>query len=79
MTSTIQKSLLISSVKNNTLNYIFNCFIKIIIEVTNMDKFLTPEEFNIDNIFHGKYIIPIYQRPYSWGKQEVIQFMNDIK
>ncbi len=44
-----------------------------------MDKFLNPEEFNIDNIFKGKYSIPIYQRPYSWGKEEVIQLLNDIE
>lgn len=43
-----------------------------------MDKFLNPEEFNIDNIFRGKYQIPIYQRPYSWGKEEVVQLLKDI-
>ena len=35
-----------------------------------MDQFLTPEEWNIDNLFKGKYIIPIYQRPYSWGESK---------
>jgi len=44
-----------------------------------MDKFLNPEEFNIDNIFKGKYKIPIYQRPYSWGKDEVVQLLTDIE
>ena len=44
-----------------------------------MDKFLNPEELNIDNIFKGKYNIPIYQRPYSWGKDEVIQLLTDIE
>lgn len=43
-----------------------------------MDKFLNPEEFNIDNLFKGKYMIPIYQRPYSWGKDEVNQLLKDI-
>lgn len=44
-----------------------------------MDKFLNPEEFNIDNVFKGKYNIPIYQRPYSWGKEEVSQLLKDIE
>ena len=44
-----------------------------------MDKFLNPEEFNVDNIFKGKYLIPIYQRPYSWGKEEIVQLLNDIE
>lgn len=43
-----------------------------------MDQFLTPEEWNIDNLFKGKYIIPIYQRPYSWGENEVEQLLKDI-
>ena len=43
-----------------------------------MDKFLNPEEFNIDNIFKGKYNIPIYQHPYSLVKDEVIQLLEDI-
>lgn len=43
-----------------------------------MDKFLDPEEWNIDNLFKGKYIIPIYQRPYSWGESEVKQLLKDI-
>ncbi len=43
-----------------------------------MEKFLTPEEFNIDDLFKGKYLIPIYQRPYSWGECEVKQLLKDI-
>ena len=43
-----------------------------------MDQFLTPEDWNIDNLFKGKYIIPIYQRPYSWGESEVKQLLKDI-
>jgi uncharacterized protein with ParB-like and HNH nuclease domain len=44
-----------------------------------VDKFLNPDEFNIDNVFKGKYNIPIYQRPYSWGKDEVNQLLKDIE
>ncbi len=43
-----------------------------------MDKFLQPEEFNLDDIFKGKYEIPVYQRPYSWGQQQVKQLLTDI-
>lgn len=43
-----------------------------------MDKFLNPEEFNIDELFKGKYLIPIYQRPYSWTTIEVNQLLSDI-
>ena len=43
-----------------------------------MDKFLNPEEFNIDELFKGKYLIPIYQRLYSWTTLEVKQLLSDI-
>ena len=42
------------------------------------DEFLKPEEFNIDNLFNGKYNVPIYQRPYSWGTTQVEQLMRDM-
>ena len=44
-----------------------------------MDKFLQPEEFSLDDIFKGKYEIPVYQRPYSWGQQQVKQLLCDIE
>ena len=43
-----------------------------------MDKFLQPEEFNLDDIFKGKYMIPVYQRPNSWGIKQVKQLISDI-
>ncbi len=43
-----------------------------------MDKFLTPEEFSLDDLFKGRYMIPIYQRPYSWKEIQIKQLMNDI-
>lgn len=27
---------------------------------------------------HTRYIIPVYQRPYSWGEEEVTRFLNDL-
>lgn len=42
------------------------------------EEFLKPEELNVDELFNGKYNIPIYQRPYSWGTKEVKQLLSDI-
>lgn len=42
------------------------------------EEFLKPEELTIDELFNGKYNIPIYQRPYSWGTKEVKQLLSDI-
>lgn len=44
-----------------------------------MENFLEPDEFNIDNLFKGKYNIPIYQRPYSWTTEQVNQLLSDIE
>lgn len=44
-----------------------------------MENFLEPAEFNIDNLFKGKYNIPIYQRPYSWENEQVKQLLADIE
>ena len=43
-----------------------------------MEKFLIPEEFSLDDIFKGKYLVPVYQRPYSWGEKQVKQLLRDI-
>lgn len=36
-------------------------------------------EFNVENIFKYKYLIPIYQRNYAWGKDEIEALLDDIK
>jgi hypothetical protein len=37
------------------------------------------EPFNIKSLFSSdKYIIPIYQRNYSWGEEEITQLIQDI-
>lgn len=43
-----------------------------------MPNNLTP--FNISKLFNGnsQYIIPIYQRNYSWGEREITQLIQDI-
>ena len=44
-----------------------------------MENFLTPQEYNLEDIFKGKYSIPIYQRPYSWGKEQIKVLLEDIQ
>ena len=42
---------------------------------------LNAEQKNISNIFSGriKFIIPEYQRPYSWDKEECLELIDDLK
>lgn len=42
------------------------------------DKYLNAEEWKLEDIFKGRYSIPIYQRPYSWTEKEVKQLLADI-
>ena len=42
------------------------------------DKYLDAEEWTLEDIFKGRYSIPIYQRPYSWTEKEVNQLLADI-
>ena len=44
-----------------------------------MNKFLDPDEYKLEDVFKGKYNIPIYQRPYSWGKLQVETLLEDIE
>lgn len=38
-----------------------------------------PDKFCITNVFQDtEYVIPIYQRNYAWGKDEIEQMLNDI-
>ena len=37
-----------------------------------------PKELNVTTVFQDNYVIPIYQRNYAWGKDEVEQLLNDI-
>ena len=44
-----------------------------------MNDIVQPKEFNIENIFEGnKYVIPLYQRNYAWGIDEIEQLLDDI-
>lgn len=35
-------------------------------------------EFSVKAIFNNKYLIPIYQRNYTWGKDEIVILLDDI-
>ena len=37
-----------------------------------------PKELNVTTVFQDNYVIPIYQRNYAWGKDEIEQLLNDI-
>lgn len=36
-------------------------------------------ELNVEEIFKDKYLIPIYQRNYAWGNDEIETLLDDIK
>ena len=46
---------------------------------TDSSSFHKPAEFNIDNLFKGKYNIPIYQRPYSWETNRLSSFYRILR
>lgn len=44
-----------------------------------MNKFLDPDEYKLEDVFKGKYNIPIYQRPYSWAEVQVKTLLEDVE
>ena len=42
------------------------------------DKIPTLEEKYLKDIIEEKFEIPIYQRPYKWRKEHVIQLLDDL-
>ena len=41
-------------------------------------KTLDPHLWNLENLFKFMYDVPVYQRPYSWDKEQVEVLLNDI-
>lgn len=41
-------------------------------------KTLAPHLWNLENLFKSMYDVPVYQRPYSWDKEQVDVLMEDI-
>ena len=43
-----------------------------------MAKIFDPDLITLNDLFGSNYEIPVYQRPYSWGKEQVEDLYNDI-
>ena len=41
-------------------------------------KILEPHLWNLETIFNSQYNIPVYQRPYSWEKDQINTLLEDI-
>ncbi len=41
-------------------------------------KALEPHMWNLENLFRSIYNVPVYQRPYSWDKEQIEVLLNDI-
>lgn len=41
-------------------------------------KALEPHMWNLENLFRSIYTVPVYQRPYSWDKEQIEVLLNDI-
>lgn len=41
-------------------------------------KILEPHLWNLENLFKATYNVPVYQRPYSWDKEQIEVLLNDI-
>lgn len=44
------------------------------------NKTLDPHMWNLENLFHTSkiYTVPVYQRPYSWDKEQVVVLLEDL-
>ena len=41
-------------------------------------KLLDPHMWDLETLFKCVYNVPVYQRPYSWDKEQVEVLLNDI-
>lgn len=41
-------------------------------------KALEPHMWNLESLFKNMYNVPVYQRPYSWDKEQIDTLLNDI-
>lgn len=47
-------------------------------EIEMEGKTLEPNLWNLENLFESIYDVPVYQRPYSWDKEQVDVLLSDI-
>lgn len=43
-----------------------------------MDEIKIVEILNIEQLFSSKYVIPLYQRNFAWGEEQITRLLNDI-
>lgn len=43
-----------------------------------MSKNNTVEILNVEQIFNSKYVVPLYQRNFAWGEEQICQLLQDI-
>lgn len=41
-------------------------------------KIFDPQYWNLETVFKQVYIVPVYQRPYSWDKEQIEVLLNDL-
>ena len=41
-------------------------------------KLLDPHMWDLETLFKCVYNVPVYQRPYSWDKEQVEVLLNDV-
>ena len=41
-------------------------------------KTFDPHLWNLENLFKFMYNVPVYQRPYSWDKEQIETLLVDI-
>lgn len=39
----------------------------------------TVEILNVEQVFQSKYVVPIYQRNFAWGEEQICQLLQDIR
>lgn len=43
-----------------------------------MNRIKDAEVLSVENIFKDKYVIPLYQRNFSWGEEQITRLLQDI-
>ena len=43
-----------------------------------MNKIKDADVLSVENIFKDKYIIPLYQRNFAWGEEQISRLLQDI-
>lgn len=43
-----------------------------------MSKNNTVEILNVEQIFNSRYVVPLYQRNFAWGEEQICQLLQDI-